>query len=302
LFLKFISALGLSLHKKEDTSIHYSKRGITKDKYKKRKMASKLLLVAAQFAEKYNHETEATRLFIASPDLASSLAAIPDNSMSEARSVGFLPDDETQAQVFRVLQQRAKFSIDEAVTSREGGQALSVDLKIQGFTNTMSAKDPSTGERFVVCQKPEYEIGSKVSVSIAQASSSSSSSSAAVGTWKMATDDLADDGLVDEDELLNDGIVVQRGDAASCGDDGGPAAGKKRACKNCTCGLADMEADEFKAQQAGMTVEDKVIKSSSCGSCYKGDAFRCASCPFLGKPAFEPGQEKVVLSLGSDDI
>ncbi len=79
---------------------------------------------------------------------------------------------------------------------------------------------------------------------------------------------------------------------------------RKKACKGCTCGLAELEEEENKngkgvlldGSQTGETMvvtqseKERLLNAaknapkatSSCGSCFLGDAFRCASCPYLG--------------------
>ncbi|KAF2673456.1 DUF689-domain-containing protein [Microthyrium microscopicum] len=122
-----------------------------------------------------------------------------------------------------------------------------------------------------------------------------------------------DDDLIDEDDLLTEedmkmGIVQP----PECQ----PKTGKRRrACKDCSCGLKEkLEAeDASKRDQADtalntlkldaddlaevdFTVQGKV---GSCGNCSLGDAFRCAGCPYIGLPAFKPGEE---VRLLNDDI
>ena len=80
------------------------------------------------------------------------------------------------------------------------------------------------------------------------------------------------------------------------------SAGRRKKCKGCTCELAELEDEEpskvvvLDGSEGGAAVEvaasemEKLLiaaknsskATSSCGSCYLGDAFRCASCPYMG--------------------
>lgn len=112
---------------------------------------------------------------------------------------------------------------------------------------------------------------------------------------------LANEGPVGADKLLQEDEILDEDDKKKPDpQDCKPADGSskpKKPCANCTCGLADeLEKDaKDKANQA------QTAGKSSCGSCYLGDAFRCASCPYRGMPAFKPG-EKVTIDTTSDDI
>lgn len=225
------------------------------------------------------------------------MSLLTPGSFDEAY-VFIVPDDFTMTTVLSVLKPSGKMLIETCIPTREAGQALSTDLQLQGFMDIMVAKDPVTGDRFLTCSKPSWETGEVAAIKLPQ------KTKAAPAAWKMGTDDLAEDDLVDEDELLDDNLDIIPG--AGCGIDPetGKAIGKKKACKNCSCGLKEIEAEEKRTGLTFERVEVAAPTNSACGSCYKGDAFRCASCPFLGKPAFEPTDEnkRVMLSMGGDDI
>jgi len=104
------------------------------------------------------------------------------------------------------------------------------------------------------------------------------------------------DELINEDNLLENEAGYNRlGTDESC-------STKPKACANCSCGRAEQEALEEESKTT--TLEKKIETgkvNSSCGSCYLGDAFRCASCPYKGLPAFKPG-DKVKLDLSKDSL
>ncbi|KAL9045895.1 MAG: hypothetical protein Q9214_001144 [Letrouitia sp. 1 TL-2023] len=115
--------------------------------------------------------------------------------------------------------------------------------------------------------------------------------------------DEDEDELIDEDTLLDDedlkGPLIQPPECR-------PKTGKRRrACKDCTCGLAQrLEAEDAARRNAAdqklaklkadeLTEVDFTVKGKvgSCGNCALGDAFRCDGCPYIGLPAFKPGEE-----------
>lgn len=98
-------------------------------------------------------------------------------------------------------------------------------------------------------------------------------------------------GTIDEDDLITEEDLVKPSPTMDCG----PGTTKK-ACKNCTCGMAKLETK-------GATSLDTTNAKSSCGNCYLGDAFRCATCPYRGLPAFKPGEQvQIPTDLLQDDI
>ncbi len=151
--------------------------------------------------------------------------------------------------------------------------------------------------------------------------------------------DLDDDELIDEDTLLTEedmarpiiprklfSLQITIPTLTTCSaPECQPKAGKRRrACKDCTCGLSQRLEAEDRAKRAAA---DKALKNlhgttngngvtngtpaapklqlddlseidftvpgkvGSCGNCALGDAFRCDGCPYIGLPAFKPGEE-----------
>jgi len=137
----------------------------------------------------------------------------------------------------------------------------------------------------VTATKPMHEVGASRLLSFAKPAAvvpAAAQPKASVWTLEDMDDDTVE--LVDDTTLLEeeDMVKVDPSTLRVCG-----TTGKKKACKDCSCGLREELAD-------GKEPTTKSV-NSSCGSCFLGDAFRCGSCPYLGMPAFKPG-EKIQLS------
>ncbi|KAM3966139.1 cytokine induced apoptosis inhibitor 1 [Aphomia sociella] len=177
-------------------------------------------------------------------------------------------NDKLVAIIVKLLKPSGKLIIKDEID-------LSSTLKLNGFVNV--TKEMSN---VYVAEKPKFEVGSKASLKLGNKPAVWKLDDTVEAAWTGGNDDdtIDSDLLLDENDLKKPDQPLR-----VCA-----TTGKRKACADCSCGLAEELRGEIKQ-----------TPKSSCGSCYLGDAFRCATCPYLGMPAFKPG-EKVMLDLKSD--
>jgi len=148
---------------------------------------------------------------------------------------------------------------------------LATEFLLAGFCNV-------TQSRWILAEKPAIRPGESINLKLHSTINNQS-------TKKQVTVAAinADDDLIDENDLLEakDFNKPKKNCSIMTPDEAAAAAAKKkRACKNCTCGLAE----QLDGNRPAPAVK------SACGNCPLGDAFRCSTCPYLGTPPFKPGE------------
>eukprot|EP00007_Cunea_sp_BSH-02190019_P002027 CAMPEP_0174244640 /NCGR_PEP_ID=MMETSP0417-20130205/35954_1 /TAXON_ID=242541 /ORGANISM="Mayorella sp, Strain BSH-02190019" /LENGTH=247 /DNA_ID=CAMNT_0015324345 /DNA_START=74 /DNA_END=817 /DNA_ORIENTATION=- len=203
--------------------------------------------------------------------LSAFLSAPPADASTEGiwvcASPSQLTNDTTLATTLKSLQANGKLVLCTADASVPT-EAVADAALFGGFSS------PQVQGCAVLASRPSWDLGAKDQIK----------KPAAVSAWTLDGDDLVEEEFIDDADLLSAEDLAKPAKPDDCEMTGGT----RKACKNCSCGRAEEEA----AASASKPQEAK----SSCGNCYLGDAFRCASCPYLGKPAFKPG-EKVQLEL-----
>jgi anamorsin len=180
--------------------------------------------------------------------------------------------------------------------------SLSSSLTLSGFH--VLTVNPAEGS--IIAQKPALPAGASLPLNTKIATPASvslprRSLAAKKAIWNHAP---PRGDAIDAESLLTD---ADRARPAACEPVKAGGTRRKKACKGCTCGLAEEEEAELRsglakvvlldgsegggASEVALTEKERLSRAakaapkatSSCGNCFLGDAFRCASCPYIGE-------------------
>lgn len=178
-----------------------------------------------------------------------------------------------------------------------GFRSLPSELTFAGF-NILSLLEEGT----IIAQKPNApSVSLKNNVAISLKLNRKIDPAKKEALWAIAS--APSTPLIDAEALLT--AEDKTRPIPTCEPVNAGAPRRKKACKGCSCGLAELEEEERRtgkvilldgsqngeARAVEPSEKERLIlaaksapkATSSCGSCFLGDAFRCASCPYLGK-------------------
>lgn len=189
-------------------------------------------------------------------------------------------------------------------------------LLLAGFVNSNGRWNKPEASASAVAAIPlKRNVARRKNLPKFQRSSAAPSDEESNGPLTPAKETDFDAADVDEDLIDEDGLVSGMEPAikfpAKC--DPGSGRKRRRACKDCTCGLKELEDEEndrqHKSQSAVLLNNDEIAEIDftvpgkavgGCGSCALGDAFRCDGCPYIGLPPFKPGEVVSIDQYGDD--
>uniref|UniRef100_A0A7S0VEI6 Anamorsin homolog n=1 Tax=Polytomella parva TaxID=51329 RepID=A0A7S0VEI6_9CHLO len=177
----------------------------------------------------------------------------------------------------------AKVYVVDAKAPASKAAEIASEVMLNGLI--LPSKVDSFDGAMVVATTPTWTVGTKDAIKLTKPQNDTSK-------W-LLPESGENEEYIDEDELLGQAPAP----APTNPDDCEVGRAGKKACKNCTCGRAEEEAA---GKPVVLTQEMLDNPQSGCGSCGLGDAFRCASCPYRGLPAFEMGK-KIQLSASTLD-
>eukprot|EP01126_Amoeba_proteus_P040850 TRINITY_DN4380_c0_g2_i5.p1 TRINITY_DN4380_c0_g2~~TRINITY_DN4380_c0_g2_i5.p1 ORF type:complete len:249 (-),score=40.11 TRINITY_DN4380_c0_g2_i5:84-830(-) len=154
--------------------------------------------------------------------------------------------------LYRVIKADGILMCVEPISGRtfEHATFMSTNLTLAGFVDVQVSSEG----KFVQTssKKPSWELGESQDIKI----------KSKVPVWGL---DMTDSPLMDEKELLEETDLVR---PETVPFDCGSGTEARKACKNCTCGRAELEAEETSKGKKKLTLEmlDNPGVNSSCGN------------------------------------